>query len=267
MPCDSIPAIGFGTSKATGGECTKAVEYALEIGYRHIDTAQMYDNQDAVGKGIHRSGVDRDDILLATKIHFENLGYDEVFEHAERCKQQLGVDHIDLLYVHWPMDTYDPSETLPAFNELYDSGDIGHIGVSNFTPEMLESAIEQLDAPICAHQVECHPLCQQEELRSLASEYGHALVAYCPLIQGRAGEIELLQTIAEEYDATPAQISLAWLMAKDHVVPIPKSVTHSYIAENLRSKSIDLAAEDAKRIDQIGRDERQVDFPEAPWNT
>ena len=266
MSVDRLPAIGFGTYTAKGNTCAEAVETALEIGYRHVDTAEMYENQASVGTGLANASVDRDDVTLATKLDSHHLSYDDVLSHAEQCRDTLGVDQIDLLYIHWPIRTYDPEHTLPALDELRDRGVIRHIGVSNFTPSLLHEAIDILDAPIVAHQVECHPLLPQRELRSLAVAHDHALVAYCPLVRGEVGEIPTIREIAEARDATPAQVSLAWLMAQDQVVPIPKSATPSHIEENFRATTLELSEEDLDRIDTIDRTKRLVDFPVAPWN-
>ncbi|MFC6726432.1 aldo/keto reductase, partial [Halobium palmae] len=151
-----LPAVGFGTGGTEGDACTDAVVGALDAGYRHVDTAQMYGNEGAVGRGIRESDVDRDDVVLATKVHPSNLAGDDVLETARESLDRLGADRVDLLYVHWPTDAYDPEETLPAFDDLRDRGVVDHVGVSNFTPALLDEARAILDAPIAAHQVECH---------------------------------------------------------------------------------------------------------------
>lgn len=262
----TMPSIGIGTYDVEPAVCTTAVTTALECGYRHVDTAEMYDTERAVGRAIERSSVDRSDVFVATKIHSRNLAYDDVIEHSRGCADRLGVDAIDLLYVHWPIRTYDPEETLAAFDELYDRGEIRHVGLSNFTPSLLAAAIDTLDAPLVAHQVECHSLCQQEELRRMAREDDHHLVAYSPLAKGRVTEVPELLEIAEAFDATPAQVALAWLREKD-AVPIPKSTTPAHIRENVAAVELELDAEAIERIDGIDRTERVVDFQSAPWNS
>ena len=260
-----LPPIGIGTYQVRGEACTDAVVTALDYGYRHVDTAEMYDNQRAVGRALERADVDREEVFVATKIYSANLAYDDVIDHARKSAELLGVDVIDLLYVHWPIRTYEAESTLAAFDELYDRGVIRHVGLSNFTPELLEEALDVLDAPLCAHQIECHPLCQQERLREYAREHGHHLVAYSPLAKGQVADVPELVSIAKEYDATPAQISLAWLHTKG-TVPIPKSATPTHIQENYNALAIDLDEQDIERIDGIERNERLVDIPDAPWN-
>ncbi|WP_178916010.1 aldo/keto reductase [Natronomonas gomsonensis] len=267
MAVEDLPPLGIGTYENTDYEvCANSVETALNAGYRHVDTAEGYDNEAAVGDGIATSGVDREDVFLATKVSPDNLAYDDVLDHARASIDRLGVETLDLLYVHWPIRAYDSEATLAAFDELYDDGLVRNVGLSNFTPELLEDAIETLDAPLFAHQVECHPLFQQEELRAMAREHGHHLVAYTPLAKGDVTEVSELIDIAEKHDATPAQVALSWLLSKESVSAIPKSATPEHIRENFGALEVTLDEEDVARIDDIDREKRYVDFEEAPWN-
>ncbi|MUV87679.1 aldo/keto reductase [Natronomonas sp. CBA1123] len=267
MAVEDLPALGIGTYENTDYEvCANSVETALNAGYRHVDTAEGYDNEAAVGDGIVTSGVDREDVFLATKVSPDNLAYDDVLDHARASIDRLGVETLDLLYVHWPIRAYDREGTLAAFDELYDDGLIRNVGLSNFTPELLEDAIETLDAPLFAHQVECHPLFQQDELRAMAREHGHHLVAYTPLAKGDVTDVPELVDIAEKHDATPAQVALSWLLSKESVSAIPKSATPEHIRENFGALEVTLDDEDVSRIDDIDREKRYVDFEEAPWN-
>lgn len=262
-----LPPIGLGTYQNTDPEtCRESVRTALELGYRHVDTAEMYENESFVGDGLAAADIDREDVFVSTKVDSRNLGYEAVLETAEASREYLGVDTIDLLYVHWPIRTYDPAETLRAFDDLHDSGVIRHVGVSNFRPDQLRDAIEHLDAPLYAHQVECHPLLQQDDLRELAREHGHHLVAYSPLAKGTVTDVPALQPIAEKHDATPAQVSLAWLLSKESVSVIPKASSEPHIRENLGALDLELDDEDIAQIDQIEGTDRQVDFDAAPWN-
>lgn len=266
MTQEQLPHIGIGTYDMEPDVSTASVASALNEGYRHVDTAEMYENQAAVGRALDIADVDRDEVFVATKIDSKNLSYDDVIEHADSCREKLGVDALDLLYVHWPIRTYDPEETLPAFEELYDRGTIRNVGLSNFTPSLLEDALDRLDVGLFAHQVECHPLFQQEELRRYAREHDHYLVAYSPLAKGAVTDVPELVDIADAYGATPAQVALAWLRSKENVVPIPKSSSETHIEENLAARDLSLDDEDVERIDTLDRSERQVDFPAAPWN-
>ena len=259
-----IPSPGLGTSgNDDHDQCAATVEAAIEMGYRHVDTAQMYDNEAAVGDGIERADVDREEVFLATKVHPDNLAPEDIRKTAEESLDRLGVDRVDLLYVHWPTGAYDPAETLPAFDDLRDAGKTRHVAVSNFTPELLDEAREILDAPVFANQIEVHPLLQQDDLRAYARENDVALVAYAPILRGDAGDVPELHEVAEKHDATPSQVSLAWLHAKD-VVPIPKATGERHLRENFETPDLD--AEDVAKIDAIDRERRLIDPDEAPWN-
>ncbi|WP_423747040.1 aldo/keto reductase (plasmid) [Haladaptatus sp. SPP-AMP-3] len=264
---DEPSQIGLGTYKNTDPErCSKIVSTALEMGYRHIDTAQAYDNETYVGEGIEHADVDRDDVFLATKVWDDTLAYDDVLSSTDESLDRLGVEGLDLLYVHWPRDTYDAEETLPAFDELHDEGTIEHVGLSNFTPEQLDEARDTLDAPIFAHQVEMHPLLQQEELHEYAREDDHWLVAYAPIARGEVTHVDEIQEVAEKHDTTPHQVSLAWLAAKKNVVAIPKTSSEDHLQENFEAQELALDEDDIEVIDAIEREERLIDPDDAPWN-
>lgn len=257
---------GLGTSgNDEFAQCAESVRTALELGYRHVDTAQMYDNEEAVGEGIARADVDREDVFLATKIHPSNLAYGDVLETFEESLERLDTEYVDLLYVHWPMGEYDAEETLPAFDELHDEGKIKHVGVSNFSPELLAEAVAVLDAPVFANQFECHPFLQQDEWRAACAEHDVTPVAYSPLAKGGVVGDPVLESIADEHDATAPQVALAWLDAKD-VVPIPKATGEPHLRENYHSRRLDLPAGDVARVQDIDREERLVDPDDAPWN-
>ncbi|KAB1187968.1 MULTISPECIES: aldo/keto reductase [Haloferax] len=261
-----FPQLGFGTYKLEDrDECVSAVTTALDVGYRSIDTAQMYNNEEYVGEALAESDVDIDDVFVATKLKPENLGYDDAIQTARESADKLGVDTIDLLYVHWPLDAYDDEETLSALDELYEEGLIANIGLSNFRPDQLESAIEKLDAPVFAHQVEMHPLLPQEELLALADEYDHHLVAYSPIARNEVAENDTIVEIAEKHEVSPAQVSLAWVLAKG-ATAIPKAATPDHIRDNFAALELELSDEDIAAIDDIETDHRIVDFDEAPWN-
>jgi len=265
---NGMPMLGLGTwQNDDPDQCAESVRTALEAGYRHIDTAQAYDNESAVGDGIAAADVDRDDIFLATKVWISNLSHDDVIETTEESLDKLGVDSVDLLYVHWPAGEYEPEETLPAFDELVDRGLIDHVGVSNFEPHHVETAMDVLDAPVFANQVETHPFLQQSELREHAAEQDYELVAYSPLARGEVFGHDVIESIADAHDASEAQVSLAWLREKG-VTAIPKATSEAHITDNLAS--LDLSLSDAKidRIDGIETVDRRVnpDFAPAAWD-
>ncbi|QSG03033.1 aldo/keto reductase [Natranaeroarchaeum sulfidigenes] len=265
----SFHRLGFGTYQMTDrSECIDAVTTALDTGYRHLDTAQGYDNETYVGEALADSDVDRADVFVATKLDPGNLAYDDVVETTRESAERLGVDRIDLQYVHWPLDTYDSEATLDGLAAIVEEGLVDHVGLSNFTPELLEEAIEGLDdrgVDLFAHQVECHPLHPQEELRSYAREDDHWLVAYSPIARGEVFDVPEIVDIAEKHNATPAQVSLAWLLDKESVAAIPKSATPAHIRENYGALDISLDPEDVRTIDGIDREYRVVDGDWTPW--
>ena len=267
MAVDSLPELGLGTYDITDHEvCAESVETALEVGYRHVDTAEGYDNERAVGEGIAAADVDREDVFLATKVSPDNLAYGDLQSHARASADRLGVETLDLLYVHWPIDTYEAGETLRAFQELADEGLVRRVGVSNFLPRQLEEAAAVLEDPVYAHQVELHPYLQQEGLRAYAVENDHYLVAYSPLARGRVLDDPVIEEVAAKHEASTAQVALAWALDLDRVVPIPKSSSEAHIRENWRAADLELDEEDHERIADLDRGEREIDFRGAPWN-
>jgi diketogulonate reductase-like aldo/keto reductase len=261
-----LPPIGLGTYRMTDPEtCREAVATAVDLGYDRVDTAQEYGNETVVAEGLAAADRDADDVFVATKLEASNLGYDDVLATAHESAARLGVDALDLLYVHWPLNTYDPTSTLPALDAAVEEGIVDRIGLSNFRPDQLRGAVDRLDTPIAAHQVELHPLWPQPELRELADEDGHELVAYCPIARNQVAEVKPIVEVAERHDATPAQVSLAWVRAKG-ATPIPKAASHDHIRENFAALDVELDDGDIAAIDAIERRNRIVDFDAAPWN-
>ncbi len=261
-----MPVLGLGTWENTDPEqCAESVRVALETGYRHVDTAQIYGNEAAVGDGIAAADVDRDEIFLATKVWIDSLSYDDAIQTTEASLDRLGVESVDLMYVHWPARAYDPEETLSAFDELHDRGLVDRVGVSNFEPEQLETAVELLDAPVFANQVECHPMLPQTELRDACDDHDVELVAYSPLARETVFENETLTAIAADHGVSAAQVSLAWLREKG-VTTIPKATSRAHIEDNWASLTLDLSEAEVERIDAIETTDRRVDPDFAPWN-
>ena len=260
-----MPMLGIGTWENTDPEqCAESVRTALETGYRHVDTAQAYGNEAAVGEGIAAADVDREDVFLATKVWIDNLAREDVVESTEASLERLGVDYVDLLYVHWPARTYDPEATLPALAALVDEGLVRHAGVSNFEPEHLERATEVWGVEPFANQVELHPLLPQRDLREYCEAAGIEVVGYSPLARGRILEHDVVGEIAAAHGVSAAQVALAWAREKG-VTTIPKATSADHVRDNWRSLSLDLRPGDVERIDAIETRERQVDPGWAPW--
>ena len=262
-----FPPIGLGTYDMTDPEtCANAVARAVDLGYDHVDTAQSYGNEAFVADGLAAADRDADEVFVATKLDTANLGYDDVLETARESADRLDVDALDLLYVHWPIDTYDPDSTLSALDAVVDEGTVDRIGLSNFRPDQLRTAMDRLETDVAAHQVEMHPLLPQPDLHDVAIEHGHELVAYCPIARNIVSDVDRIVEVAEKHDATPAQVSLAWLAAQEGVTPIPKAATPAHIRENLGALDLELDDEDVAAIDAVERRHRIVDFDAAPWN-
>jgi diketogulonate reductase-like aldo/keto reductase len=263
-----MPMLGFGTwQNDDHDQCVESVQTALDMGYRHIDTAQIYRNEAAVGEGIERSEVARDDIFLATKVWIDNLSYQDALDTTAESLDKLGTEYVDLLYVHWPSRTYDPAETCRALDELSDDGTIERIGVSNFEPHHVDEAREHLDTPVFANQVETHPYLPQTELRRYADETDLELVAYSPLARGNVLGDETLGEIADRHDVSEPQVALAWLRANG-VTAIPKATSEAHIRDNWESLALELSDDEVAAIDDINHRERLInpDFGPDSWS-
>ena len=246
----TLPQLGLGTM---GIDDPATITAALDVGYRHLDTAQIYDNEKIVGDGLAASSVDREELTVATKVWAESLAPTDVITTTESSLDRLGLTRLDLLYVHRPIETYDPAGTLTAFDRLYEQDTIGGVGLSNFTVEEIETAQKELSAPIAAHQVEFHPLFWSAELLAHAQEYDYQLVAYSPLAGGIVREIDTVVNIAETHETTPEAVAIAWLLSKPNVVTIPKASSRRHLEANLRARHLRLTDEDCRRIDAIDR--------------
>lgn len=268
MTTEPLPPIGLGTWQNDDPEqCAETVAAALEMGYRHVDTARFYGNEAAVGDGIAAAEVPREEVFLASKLHpmAEGLAHDEVYDGIEESLSLLGVDALDLTYVHWPVGNYDAAETLSAFSDLVDDGLTRHVGVSNFDTELLAEARDVLDAPLFANQVERHPMLPRDDLVDHAQEHDYHLVAYSPLGRGEALELPAVEAVAEKHGVSPAQACLAWVTHPDNVVAVPKATGRDHLADNLGAGDLQLDPEDIERIDAVDTRKRFVDREGAPW--
>lgn len=269
MPADELPRIGLGTYSDDNREQWRTnVQTALDLGYRHIDTAQVYENEGYVGEGIRQSTVDREDVFLATKTVHHDVPptAEDAGAAIDGCLERLGVDYVDLLYVHWPSGIYDHETILPQFQAAYDDGKTRYIGLSNFTPQLIEEATEILDAPVLACQVERHPLLQQEELVEYTAEEDIWLVSYTPLAKGAVVDVPEIQEVAEKHGVSPAQVSLAWNVSVDNVAAIPKASSESHMRDNLDALDIALDDDDLETLGSIDQEHRVIDPDHGPWN-
>jgi diketogulonate reductase-like aldo/keto reductase len=248
-----IPKLGLGTWQNTGRTCVRTVQTALEMGYRHVDTAQMYDNEAAVGEGIARADVDREDVFVTTKVWRSNLRYRDVVESVHASLDRLGLSSVDLLLIHWPHPRVPLEETLSAMVELSEEGATEHIGVSNFTRSQLAAARAATSVPIVADQVLYHPYNDQADLLASCRDHDVALTAYSPLARGDVLSDPVLERIGDRYGKSPAQVALRWLVQQDGVVAIPKATSREHLAANAAVFDFSLSADEMARVrDQRG---------------
>jgi 2,5-diketo-D-gluconate reductase B len=260
-----IPAIGFGTWRLSGRDCVDGVADALAAGYRHVDTASMYGNEAEVGQGLRTAGGERSDVFLATKVWPDDLSPDRVRASLERSLRALGTDYVDLFLIHWPNPRIPLAATLEAMSALRDEGRTREIGVSNFTSEQFREALDL--APVIVNQVEYHPFLDQSAVLEVCRERDVELTAYRPLFKGAALEDPVLVEIADAHGATPAQVTLAWLIGQERVSAVPKASSPERRRENLGALELELTAEERERIDALPKDRRAVETQWSPdWD-
>ena len=255
-----VPALGFGTWQITGDACREAVADALDIGYRHIDTAQIYGNEAEVGQALEESGVPRGEVFLTTKVWNDRIGREAILDSVDESLEKLRVDEVDLLLVHWPIqELRSIEETVDVFAEIQESGKARAIGVSNFEPSHVAQAVSR--APIFANQVEYHPLLGQGPLLGLAAEHDFMLTAYSPLARFSAdlfAEGGVVESIAAQCGRSPAQVVLRWFMEQDRVSAIPKASSHGHRKQNFEIFDFQLSTEQVAAIDALDAGRRMI---------
>jgi 2,5-diketo-D-gluconate reductase B len=262
-----MPKLGLGTWRMKGPECTEAVLGALARGYRHIDTAMMYGNEDAVGEAIDFTSIQRDDIHLTTKVWWDQLAPDAMQRSIENSLNLLRTDYVDLFLIHWPSPDMDLAASLGKLVQIKEQGLARHIGVCNFPLGLLRRAVEEIQAPIEVHQFEYHVLLDQSKLVNYARSKGIVVTAYCPLAQGRLAEHPSLAAIAARHGASSAQVALKWLLDQDGVAAIPKASRAESQNANLAAQKLTLDDADRAVIAALPKDQRFVNPPFAPdWN-
>ena len=258
----AIPAIGLGTFLAQGEGCSDAVSFALKNGYRHIDTAPRYENEEAVGEGLRRSGVPRGEIFLTTKVWWDRLGEGDLQRSAEDSLRKLGVDQVDLLLIHWPNPEIPLAESIAALNDAKRRGYAKHIGVSNFTVAHLNEAWRLTQEPLVCNQCELHPSLDQAKLRAVVRGYGMIFTAYSPIGRGVYGEIPTVSAIAKKYGKTASQIVLRWNVQHEGSVAIPKSVTPERMLSNLDIFDFTLTDAEMAALTALGSREGRLVKPD-----
>jgi len=262
---EMVPALGLGTFELTGCECRKAVADALSIGYRHIDTARMYGNEEEVGYGMQDAAINREDIFLTTKIWYTDLNADNVRRELKTSLRELQTDYVDLLLIHWPNPDIPLKETLEAMMDLQQQGKARHIGVSNFPTHLVQEALTI--APVFCNQVEYHPYLGQQKLIDQARANDFLLTAYCPLAKGRVFRDDTLREIADKHNKIVGQVALRWLLQQEQVAAIPRSSSYDHIEQNMAVFDFELSDGDMATINQLDNQARLIDPAFAPaWD-
>ncbi len=267
MKGTKVPALGFGTWQLNGNTCSTAVRKALDIGYRHIDTAQAYENEAEVGRAIAESGVARDELFVTTKIWMSNTSAKNVIKSTEESLKKLHMDYVDLLLLHWPTKVVPLAETLKAMAELRQAGKALAIGVSNFPVRLMRQAIEEIGADIACNQVEYHIALSQQPVLDYARLHGLIVTAYSPLGRGKLLEHPVLKHIGQRYDKTPGQVALRWLIEQPSVAAIPKAASEKNARQNFEIFDFKLDNKDLEAIAAISGTQRLINPSWAPeWD-
>jgi len=263
-----IPMIGFGTMTLKEDLCVELVEAALHLGYRHLDTAQMYGNEREVGSGLRGSGVKREDVFLTTKVWFSRLGMGDFERSVDESLTKLALPYVDLLMIHWPNAQIPLAESIASLCKVKKEGLAKNIGVANFNIAMIDEAVSVASEPIAALQIEAHPYLDQTRVIAEARRHGMAVVGYCPLARGKVPGDETLQRIGRGHGKSASQVALRFL-EQGHIIPIPRTSKRERLAENLASLDFKLTDAEMAEIGKLKRpDARIVSPPQAPtWDT
>jgi diketogulonate reductase-like aldo/keto reductase len=257
-----IPALGFGTFMLEKPDARRMVEAALEIGYRHIDTAPVYQNEVETGQAIAASGIGRDELFLTTKIWIDNFHAGDLEAAADASLKRLDADYVDLLLLHWPNPDVPLDETLHALLRVQEAGKTRHIGVSNFPTAQVQQAVEIAGAEmLVTNQVEYHPYLSQRRVLAQARQFGMLLTAYCPLAQGKVMGDTVLREIGARHGKSEAQVALRWLLRQDDVIAIPRTRSEAHARANFDIFDFSLDADEMARIDQLQGNGRVNDEP------
>ncbi len=248
---EKIPTLGFGTWPLRGETCRRATLSALQLGYRHLDTAEMYRNESEVGEAIRQSKIPRHEIYLVTKVWSSNLHGPDLRRSAEGSLRRLGVETVDLLLIHWPNPRVPIEESMAEMVRLQEEGKTRQIGVSNFSPSQLAAAQEAAQVPLFCNQVEFNPLRPQRELLRICQEQDLLLTAYGPVAKGAVSREPLLREIGRRHGKTAAQVSLRWLLQQPNVSAIPKAASRKHQEENLAIFDFELSEAEMAEIDSL----------------
>lgn len=258
----SIPQLGFGTFQIEPQDTREAVRFALDTGYRHIDTAEMYGNEKEVGQAVRDSGLPRGEVFVTSKLNNGHHAYGDALAAFARTMDDLDLEYLDLFLVHWPLPAVgDYVETWKAMEEILASGRVRAIGVSNFQPAHLQRLLRETTTIPAVNQIEVHPYLTQDDVRTFGTGHGIATEAWSPIAQGKVLDDPVITAIAERVERSPAQVTLRWHLQRGDIV-FPKSVTPARVEENFRLFDFELTPDDMAAITGLNRDERTGPDPD-----
>jgi len=258
----SIPSLGFGTFRMPGSDVLRIVPHALKLGFRHVDTAQIYENEAEVGEAIANSGIDRHDVFLTTKVWVANYSHDKFISSVEDSLKKLKTDYVDLLLLHWPNDTVTLSDQIGALNEVKEAGMARHIGVSNFTTKLMAESIKLSKAPLVTNQIEYHPYLNQNAVIAAAKNAGMAITGYFGMADGKVFSDPTLIDIASAHGKSVAQIVLRWLIQQNDVIALSKTVSEARAAENIAIFDFELSADEMAVIHSLAKPDGRIVSPD-----
>ncbi len=263
-----LPVLGLGTYRLTGATGQAVIESALALGYRHLDTAEMYGNEVEVGAALVASGLPRDRVVVTSKVWVDHLAPDAMRRAIEASLRRLKLDQLDLYLIHWPAPGMDLGAVLKSLQTLQDEGWTRAMGTGNFTLALLKRAVEEFNVSLACNQVEYHPYLDQSRMRDWLYRHGIALTAYSPLATGLVNDDPVLVDIAAKHDASPTQVALKWLLDQPGVAVIPKSTRPASQQANLDALKLRLDDDDRLRIAGLRKDRRLINPGFAPaWDT
>ncbi len=260
---DTMPIVGAGTWDLDDDDARTSVQAALEAGYTHVDTAEGYMNEEAIGDVL--TEYDREELFLTSKVLPSNLNYDSVIEACEDSLERLGTEYLDLYLIHWPNPAISLRETIHAMERLHDRGLVRNIGVSNFSAYQLSAAQHVSTVPIAVNQIELHPWFQRPELVEYCRETDVVVEAAAPLARAEVFEDETIRRLADEYEKSPAQVALRWAVEND-IAAIPKSSSEEHVRQNFELFDWELDEADRRELDGIDRDRPVYDTPARDWS-
>lgn len=253
-----IPALGFGTFRMPDEDVHRVLPQALKLGFRHVDTAQIYKNEAAVGDVLDSSGIPRDEIFLTTKVWIDRVGHDAFIASVDESLAKLKTDYVDLLLLHWPQSEMPLADRMGALNALRDAGKVRDIGVSNFSTALMAEAVSLSDAPVVTNQVEFHPYLDQTKVIEEAAKTGMSVTAYYLMADGKVPQDAVLKDIGAKHGKSAAQVTLRWAVQQDDVIALSKTATESRIQENLAIFDFALSEEEMAAIHALARPDGRI---------